>query len=213
MVEKIKRNFLQVLTHVGAWIPLVVGLWDVWQGNLGPDPIREATLRTGKTALTLLMLSLASSPINTLFGFKPAFKLRRPLGVYSFMYASIHFAIFISVDYFFNFKLIVDALFEKRYAIVGLSAGLILLLLAITSTKGWQRRMKKNWKRLHRFAYVAGTLAVIHYIWLVKQGVFEPWIWAGVLSLLLLLRVPTVKRIVGDFFKNMRPLFIIEKLR
>lgn len=202
MVEKIRRNFFQILTHVGAWIPLAVGLWDLFQGNFGPDPIREATLRTGKTALTLLMLSLATTPLNTLFKFKQALKVRRPLGVYSFMYASIHFAIFIGVDYFFNVKLIVDDLFEKRYAIVGLSTGLILLPLAITSTKGWQRRMKKNWKRLHRFAYVAGALAVIHYIWLVKQGVWEPWIWAGVLLLLLLLRVPQVKQVTSDFSRR-----------
>lgn len=202
MVEKIKRNYLQILTHIGAWIPLAVGLWDTWQGNLGPDPIRAATLRTGKTALTLVILSLACSPVNNLFNFKPALKLRRPLGVYSFMYASIHFAIFIGVDYYFDFELIAVDLFEKRYAIVGFSAGLILLLLAISSTEGWKRRLKKNWKRLHRLAYVAGTLAVIHYIWLVKQGVYEPWIWAGVLSLLFLLRVPQVKRVTRFFSKR-----------
>jgi len=207
MIGTIKRNSLQILTHIGAWIPLVVGLWDLFQGNLGPDPIRETTLRTGKTALTLLMLSLATTPLNTLFKFKQALKVRRPLGVYSFMYASIHFAIFIGVDYFFNFEQIVDALFEKRYAIVGLSAGLILLPLAITSTKGWQRRMKKNWKRLHRFAYAAGALAVIHYIWLVKQGVWEPWIWAGVLSLLFLLRLPQVKRVASDVSRRVSLVF------
>ena len=207
MVEKIRRNFFQVLTHIGAWIPLLVGLWDLFQGNLGPDPIREATLRTGKTALTLLFLSLACTPIYTLFKFKPAIKMRRPLGVYSFMYASIHFAIFIGVDYFFNFEQIIDGLFEKRYAIVGLMTGLILLSLAITSTKGWQRRMKKKWKRLHRLAYVAGTLAVIHYIWLVKQGVVEPWIWAGVLSLLFLMRLPQVKRVAGSFSRRLSLVF------
>lgn len=204
MVKKIKRNYIQILTHIGAWIPLVVGLWDLWQGNLGPDPIRESTLLTGKTALTLLILSLACTPINTLFKFKPALKLRRPLGVYSFMYASIHFSIFIAVDYFFNLDQIIEALFEKRYAIVGLTAGLILLPLAITSTMGWKRRLKKNWKRLHRLAYVAGTLAVIHYIWLVKQGVFEPWIWAGVLLLLFLLRVQKVKKFRNNFPKQFR---------
>ena len=118
--------FLQVGTHIGALLPLMVGLWDLYQGQLGVDPIREATLRTGKTALWLLVLSLACTPINTVFKFNPILKLRRPLGLYSFMYASIHFAIFIGVDYFFAWHLIADALFEKRYAIVGLLAGLIL---------------------------------------------------------------------------------------
>jgi sulfoxide reductase heme-binding subunit YedZ len=194
MIKKLKRNYLQILTHIAAWVPLAVGLWDLWQGNLGPDPIRAATLRSGKTALTLLVLSLACTPVNMIFKFKPVLKLRRPLGLYAFMYASIHFAIFIGVDYFFNWKQIVDALFEKRYALVGLATGLILLALAITSTQGWQRRMKKNWKRLHRLVYVAGILAAIHYIWLVKQGVSQPWIWAGVVALLLFLRWHPIKQ-------------------
>lgn len=200
-----KRNYLQVITHLGAWVPLVIGVWDFWNGNLGPDPIREATLRTGKTALTLLILSLACTPVNSLFNFKPALKLRRPLGVYSFMYASIHFSIFIGVDYFFNWEQIVEALFEKRYAIVGLITGLILLPLAITSTKGWKRRMKKNWKRLHRLAYVAGILAVIHYIWLVKQGVVEPWIWAGGLLILFLLRSKKILTLIKGIPKQFKP--------
>lgn len=185
---------IQIITHIGAWIPLAVGIWDLWQGNLGPDIIREATLRTGKTALILLLLSLACTPINYIFKYRPALKLRRPLGLYSFMYASIHFSIFIGVDYFFDFSLIQDALLEKRYAIVGLTTGLILLTLAITSTKGWQRRLKKNWKRLHTLAYLAGILAVVHYIWLVKQGVFQPWIFAGIVALLLGLRIKPIKK-------------------
>ena len=193
-MKRFKMTPLQIAAHIAALIPLAWLLWDFWQGNLGPEPIREATLRTGKAALILLVASLACTPINIVFGFKPALKLRRPLGLYSFMYASIHFAIFIGVDYFFDFALIQDALFEKRYALVGLTTGLILLALAITSTVGWQRRLKKNWKRLHKFVYVAGILAVVHFIWLVKQGVIEPWIWAAGVVLLLALRIPRIKK-------------------
>ena len=200
-MKRFKTSPLQITVHVAAWIPLLWLIFDFWQDNVGPDPIREATLRTGKAALILLVAALACTPINTLFGFKPALKLRRPLGLYSFMYASIHFAIFIGVDYGFNFKLIPDALLEKRYALVGLTTGLILLALALTSTVGWQRRLKKNWKRLHKFVYLAGILAVIHFIWLVKQGVLEPWIWAVVVAILLLLRVPRVKKRVSNLRK------------
>lgn len=193
-MKRFKMTPLQIAAHIAALIPLVWLLWDFWQGNLGPEPIREATLRTGKAALILLVVSLACTPINIVFGYKPALKLRRPLGLYSFMYASIHFAIFIGVDYFFDFALIKDALFEKRYALVGLTTGLILLALALTSTLGWQRRLKKNWKRLHKFVYAAGVLAVVHFIWLVKQGVLEPWIWAGIVAILLLLRYKPIKQ-------------------
>lgn len=193
-MKRFKMTPLQIAAHIAALIPLVWLIWDFWQGNLGPDIIREATLRTGKAALIMLVASLACTPINTIFKFKQALKLRRPLGLYSFMYASIHFAIFIGVDYFFDFGLIKDALFEKRYALAGLTTGLILLALALTSTIGWQRRLKKNWKRLHKFVYAAGILAVVHFIWLVKQGVLEPWIWAGVVALLLLLRYKPIKQ-------------------
>jgi sulfoxide reductase heme-binding subunit YedZ len=186
----------QIAAHIAALIPLTLLLWDFWQGNLGPDIIREATLRTGKAALILLIATLACSPINIIFKFKPVLKLRRPLGLYSFMYASIHFSIFIGVDYFFDFSLIKDALLEKRYALAGLAAGIILLALALTSTIGWQRRLKKNWKRLHKLVYIAGLLAALHFIWLVKQGVVEPWIWAFVIALLLLIRYKPIKKFV-----------------
>jgi sulfoxide reductase heme-binding subunit YedZ len=190
-----KIHPLQIAAHIAGWLPLALLLWDFWQGNLGPDIIREGTLRTGKAALILLVLSLACTPVDTLFKYRIALKLRRPLGLYSFMYASLHFAIFIGVDYGFKLKLIQDALLEKRYALAGLTAGLILLSLAITSTMGWKRRLKKKWKQLHRLVYVAGILAVVHFVWLVKQGVPEPWIWMGGMALLLLVRVPPVKRL------------------
>jgi len=193
-MKRFKMTPLQIAAHIAAWIPFVWLLWDFWQGNLGPDIIRATTLRTGKAALVLLVAALACTPINLVFGYKPALKLRRPLGLYSFMYASIHFAIFIGLDYGFNFSLLPDALLERRYALAGLATGLILLSLALTSTVGWQRRLKKNWKRLHKLVYLAGILAVIHFIWLVKQGVLEPWIWAVGVAILLLLRVPPIKR-------------------
>ena len=193
-MKRIKMTPLQIVAHIVALIPLGLLIYDFWQGNLGPDIIREATLRTGKAALVLLVASLACTPINIIFGIKQVLKLRRPLGLYSFMYASIHFAIFIAVDYGFNLTLLQDALFEKRYALVGLATGIILLALALTSTVGWQRRLKKNWKRLHRFAYAAGILAVIHFIWLVKQGVMEPWFWAIGVLLLLSVRIPVIKQ-------------------
>jgi sulfoxide reductase heme-binding subunit YedZ len=142
----------------------------------------------------MLVASLACTPVSTLFGYKPALRLRRPLGLFSFMYAAIHFAIFIALDYGFDFSLIPDALLEKRYALAGLIAGSILLLLALTSTQGSQRRLKQNWKRLHRLVYLASILAVVHFIWLVKQGVLEPWIWALVVLLLLALRIPPIKK-------------------
>jgi sulfoxide reductase heme-binding subunit YedZ len=195
-MKKRKRKFtpLQIAAHIGSWIPLAWWFFDFYLGNLGPDIIRESILRSGKAALILLVLSLTCTPIKIIFKYNPVLKLRRPLGLYSFMYASIHFAIFFGVDYFFNFALIKDALFEKRYALVGLATGLILFALAITANDASKRRLRKNWTRLHKLAYAAGVLAVLHFIWLVKQGVSEPWIWGIIVALLLVVRVPPIKR-------------------
>lgn len=194
-----KLNFtpLQYIVHLGSLIPLGILVWDFFTFNLTINPIQEATLRTGKTALILLVLSLACTPLNTLFGFRQAIKVRRPLGLYTFMYASIHLLIFVGVDYAFSWELIKEAIFEKRYALVGFSAFVIMLPMAITSTKGWKRRLGKNWKRLHNFVYLAGLLVIVHYIWLVKSDIREPLVYGGIVILLLLLRVPKIRRRVS----------------
>ncbi|MBI9046798.1 MAG: sulfoxide reductase heme-binding subunit YedZ [Anaerolineaceae bacterium] len=192
-----KLTPLEIAAHVGSLIPLLWMLTDLLTHNYGPDPIREFTLRTGKTALILLLVSLACTPVYILFKYSGVLKLRKPLGMYSFLYASLHFAIFIGLDYFFDLRLIGVALFEKYYALVGLSAGIILLILALTGNTRSQKRMKKNWKKLHSTVYAAGVLAVIHYILIVKQGVPQPWIYGFILLILLILRLNPVRKWVG----------------
>ena len=107
----IKNRFFDywfpILVHIACLLPIPWLLFDAWQGNLTADPIRGAILRTGKIALVLLVLSLACTPLNTIFGFSPALKVRRALGDYSFLYVCIHFAIFVGLDYGFNFQYIV----------------------------------------------------------------------------------------------------------
>ena len=142
----------------------------------------------------LLILSLACTPINTIFGFRQVLKVRRPLGLYAFMYASIHFLIFIGLDYEFDLVLLQEAIFDKRYALVGFAAGLILLVLALTSTRGWMKRLGKTWARIHRFVYLAGILVIIHYLWLVKSDIRVPLLYGGVVLVLLVARIPFVRK-------------------
>ncbi|MCK4472878.1 MAG: ferric reductase-like transmembrane domain-containing protein, partial [Anaerolineae bacterium] len=188
-MRRLPKGWVQVLTHVAALLPLALLLWDAWQGNLIIDPVKEITSRTGKTALILLLLTLACTPANTLFGFPPALRIRRPLALYAFMYAGLHVLTFVGLDYGFNLRWIGPALLDQQFTLPGLAAFFLLLLLAVTSTKGWQRRLGKNWVRLHRLVYLAGSLAVLHFIWLVKD-VREPLRYAGVLAVLLLMRLP-----------------------
>jgi len=186
-------TWLQVLTHVGAWMPFVLLLYDYFTDNLTYNPIQDITFRTGKPALVLLVLSLACTPLNSLFGFRAAIKLRRPLGVYAFLYVVMHFLTFTVLDYVLDWNLIKEAMFEKGYALVGFAAFLLLLPLFLTSTKGWQKRLGKRWKGLHKLVYLAAPLAVIHYVWLVKSDIRQPLAFGAVVLLLLLLRLPAVK--------------------
>jgi len=184
----------QLLVHAGSLVPLALLVWAVATGNLSVNPIRDLTFRTGKAALVLLVLSLACTPLNTLFGFRQAVKVRRALGLYAFMYATLHLLIFFVLDYGLNLRLILSDTLEKRYIYVGLAAFLILLPLAITSTKGWQRRLGKTWKKVHKFVYAAGILVVIHYTWVVKSDVRQPLLWGALVVLLLVARLPIVRR-------------------
>jgi sulfoxide reductase heme-binding subunit YedZ len=187
----------QIGVHLGALAPLALLVWGYSTQTLGVNPIQEITLRTGKTALVLLLLSLAVTPASRLTRFKMVVHVRRPLGVYAFLYAGLHFLTFIGLDYGFDWGLIQGAIFEKRYALIGLAAFLLLLPLALTSTRGWQRRLGRRWKGLHRLVYPAALLVVVHYVWLVKSDIRTPLAYGAVLGLLLALRLKGVRRLVS----------------
>ncbi len=204
-MSKLKKfTPLQIIVHIGAWLPLIWLLWDYYTGNLTINPIQAATQRTGKYALILLVLSLAATPANTLFGFRQALKVRRALGLYAFMYAAIHLTIFAGLDYGLDWGLLQGAIFEKRFVLVGLGAFLILLSLAATSFKSSMKRMGKNWKRLHKLVYLAGGLVIVHYAWSIKgdvlrlQGdIWQPVLFGLIVLILLVMRIPFVRKWFG----------------
>lgn len=184
----------QLFVHLAALAPLAALIVAALTDNLTVNPIQEATLRTGKAAMVLLTASLACTPANTALGFRQAVKVRRALGLYAFLYAIIHFSIFIGLDYGFDLRLVGLELAEKRYILVGAAALLILLPLAVTSTKGWQRRLGQTWKKLHRWVYLAGVLVIFHYAWVQKSDIREPIVWGAILGVLLLLRAPAIRK-------------------
>jgi sulfoxide reductase heme-binding subunit YedZ len=190
---RFRFSWLQIVTHLGALAPLAVMFWDGTHNHLTVNPIQSLTFRTGKTALVLLVLSLCCTPLNSIFGFHEAIKLRRPLGVYAFLYALGHFSIFL-LDYNFDPAMLYDAIFQKAYALVGFAAFLILLPLALTSTKGWQKRMGKSWTKLHKWVYLAALLVIVHFVWLVKADIRQPLEFGAGVVALLVVRIPLVKR-------------------
>jgi methionine sulfoxide reductase heme-binding subunit len=184
----------QLLVLVVGLIPLAWLVFSALTNNLTVNPIQAVEQRTGRYALYLLVASLACTPIYIVSGWSVPLRWRRPLGLYAFMYALIHFLAFLGLDYGFDLGLIWSDVAKKRYIFVGAAAFIILVLLALTSTKGWQRRLKSTWIRLHRWVYVAGGLVIAHYTWSVKADIRPPLAWGAVIALLLLFRLPPIKR-------------------
>ena len=191
--KKTLASILHPVVHIGSLIPLLVGLWDFWQGGLGANPILEITHRSGKTALTLLLLSLAITPLRQLLKWNQANKLRRPLGLYAAFYAGIHFTIYVVLDYGFQWKALLDNSLTNNFILLGVAAGIVLLLLSITSLNYFLKRMGKRWKQLHRLVYAVGILAALHFILAVKPGVLRPWPYAAIMLALLSYRLPPVQ--------------------
>ncbi len=195
-MARLRFTPFQIGVHLGALAPLVLLGWDYATDSLSVNPIQEITLRTGKAALVLLLLSLAVTPVSRYTRFKKVVRVRRPLGVYAFLYAAMHFLIFVGLDYGFDWDLIQGAIFEKRYALVGFAAFMLLLPLALTSTRGWQKRLGRRWKVLHLLVYPAAFLVVVHYVWLVKSDIRTPLAYGAVLVLLMGLRLRSVRGLV-----------------
>ncbi len=194
----------QIFVHLASLVPLALIVYLSLTDGLTANPVQDLTLRTGKAALWLLVLSLAATPANTLFGFRQAIKVRRALGLYAFLYASLHVIIFFYVDYALDFALILQDVGSKRYVIIGAATFLVLVPLALTSTRGWMKRLGKTWKRLHKLVYLAGVLAVVHYVWLVKSDIREPLAFGLAVALLLLARVPAIRRPLSGLHMQMR---------
>lgn len=191
--QKVGR-ILTWITHIGALIPLAVLLWRFQSGNLGVDPVRETLFHTGRAALVLLVLSLAVTPVKTISGWNQLVRARRPLGLYAFFYATLHLLTFVGLDYAFDFTFLVDGILEQPYVLVGFTAFLLLIPLAVTSTKSWQRRLGKRWKLLHKLSYLIIFLVLVHFVWLVKNVYIRPAIYAAIVSLLFLARWHPVKQ-------------------
>jgi sulfoxide reductase heme-binding subunit YedZ len=205
-----RAHWLWWTVTLGALMPLAWLGWRAWQGALGVDPVNTINNETGRAALIVLFLGLACTPLNIIFGLRTASALRKPLGLIAFIYAALHLTNFVALDYAFAFDLILhDAVLTMPYILAGSLALLILTALAITSTRGWMRRLGRKWKRLHRLVYAAGMLAVLHFLWQAKAAEREePLIYAAVLALLLLVRTPPVRRwlvVQRTRFTNQKP--------
>jgi sulfoxide reductase heme-binding subunit YedZ len=177
-------------------IPAGILAWRAYTGGLGANPIEFITLHTGFWTLVFLLVTLAVTPVRRVTGWNRIIQFRRLLGLFAFFYATLHFLTYVTLDLFFDFGAIAADIVKRPYITVGFTAFVLLIPLAVTSTKGSIRRLGRNWLRLHRLAYVSATLAVLHFYWKksAKSDIAEPLIFAAILASLLLFRVIYVLR-------------------
>jgi sulfoxide reductase heme-binding subunit YedZ len=170
---------------------------DFFRDRLGANPIEETMHRLGWWGLVFLTLSLAVTPVRRITRWNRLVRYRRFVGLTGFAYLTLHFLSYVVLDQFFAWSYILEDIVERPFILSGFVAWLLLVPLAVTSTRGWIRRLGSRWTKLHRLVYVAGLAGVLHYYWKVKADTQEPLVFALIVLLLLLLRTPAVKRAIA----------------
>jgi sulfoxide reductase heme-binding subunit YedZ len=191
-VEQRYRYIWKPLVFIAALLPaplMLAGVFGIAGQRLGADPVAELLLTCGKTALNLLLLTLAVTPLAKIAHRPQLLRLRRMLGLFAFAYAALHFAVYLALDRALDASMIVEDITRRPYITIGFTALLLLLPLAATSTQRMMRRLGRRWQHLHRLVYLIAILAVWHYYWQVKRDVTEPLVYAGILAVLLGWRV------------------------
>jgi sulfoxide reductase heme-binding subunit YedZ len=184
------RASLKPAVFVLCALPLVKLAVDAARDALSANPIAEVLNRLGFWTLTLLVASLAATPMKTLFGFTAQMRVRRMVGLFAFFYALLHFLVYLGLDQALDFSDIGADIAKRKFITIGFAAFVTLVPLAVTSTDGAVKRLGfRRWKRLHRLAYVAAVLGVVHFVWRVKADYLEPALFAVTLAALFLARL------------------------
>ncbi len=192
-------RFAKLLILVNGAVPLALLVWDQAHNRLGANPQNFLILTTGMMTLIFLTLTMAVTPVRKITGLNWVIQLRRMLGLYAFFYGSLHFLCFFSLDRGFSVSSTLTEMVKRKYLIVGSTALLVMVPLAVTSTNAMIKRLGgKRWRALHRLAYVAAIAGVIHYYMQVKADVRQPLVFAAVLAILLGYRI-------FDYWRRRKP--------
>jgi sulfoxide reductase heme-binding subunit YedZ len=174
-------------------LPLAVLVWACLHDGLGTDPVAQLEHRSGDWALRLLLATLAITPLRRLSGRAEFVRYRRMLGLFAFFYACVHLTIYLVIDLGGYWSQLLTEIAKRPYMTVGFSAWLLLVPLAVTSTRGMMRRLGRRWQQLHRLVYFSALLAALHFLWLVKADHREPLIYLAILTVLMLARSTAFK--------------------
>jgi sulfoxide reductase heme-binding subunit YedZ len=183
------RKAAKVLVFLACLMPFAWLVTRALTGRLGINPVEDLELTTGIWTLRFLVFTLLVTPVRRITGWNRVIQYRRMLGLFTFFYASVHFAIYIGIDQFFAFGFIVKDVVKRPFITMGFTAFVLMIPLALTSTKGWIRRLGRRWVVLHRLIYVSAVCAAIHYLWKVKVMIGSPVYYAIVIGILLAFRL------------------------
>jgi sulfoxide reductase heme-binding subunit YedZ len=183
-------RFSKVVLFINALVPLTLMLWDWGHHRLGVNPIEFVTRTTGVMTLIFLLLSLTITPLRLITGQNWLIKFRRMLGLFAFFYGFLHFLTYLWFDRFFKFLSIAGDIRQRPFIAIGLASFFMLVPLAITSTKGWIKRLGgKRWAKLHQLVYAAAIGGVIHFYLIVKSDIRYPLLFGVILAALLGYRI------------------------
>ena len=192
MTTKRIVSLLRLVTLIALCLPALHLAWRWYTDDLGARPVTEATHITGDWTVVFLLMSLALTPARSLFDWMPLVQIRRRIGVAAALYAGLHFLIYVA-DQKWNLIVVALEIAKRFYLTIGFVALLALVMLAVTSTDGWQKRLKRNWKRLHWLIYPAAVLAILHFFIQSKANVGEATVAAGLFAWLMIWRFLPVK--------------------
>ncbi len=184
---------MRFAAHVLALLPLTAICWDIYFGQLSPNPIEDVTHRTGNAALTLLLVTHTITITRIITGRASALTFRRLTGLYTYFYAVLHAFIFFGVDYRFDYNLISDGIFTKPYVLAGLTALLLITPRAITSFRFGAVRLRNYAVVINLLVYPATAIAVLHFYWLLKKEKSEALVYLAMMAFLFVFRIPWVK--------------------
>jgi sulfoxide reductase heme-binding subunit YedZ len=192
--EQFIRFVVKPLVFIVCLLPFAQLAWNTINNNLGANPVETITHFTGDWALRFLLITLSVTPIRILTRYAQVLRFRRMLGLYAFFYSLLHFTAYVWLDRELDMSTVLTDIAKRPYITVGFTAFVFLIPLAVTSTRGWIRRLGKRWLQLHKLVYIIATLGVLHYLWLVKADILEPAVYGAILLVLLAIRAWNERR-------------------
>ena len=197
------QNLWRPLTawRLAAWslglLPAALLAQAILSADLGPNPVETLEHETGLWSLRILLACLTMTPLRRLIGRPEPLQIRRLLGLWAYFWVCAHFAVYLTFDLEWSPAKLGEDLIKRTYIALGFAAWLLLLPLALTSTRGWQRRLQRRWLLIHKLIYPAALLAGVHFFWLVKSDIREPLLYLGIYAALMAARLWKGRRVAA----------------